>query len=290
MRWKLLFALLVVILAGAIAFATLATDVEPPPAPPAPAPGPVAKYGGPVAPPAKGGDFKSLKVAGVRHVYVTDSEGGLSPLGQYKPGMTVSFLGELPGSVLNVKEGKLLRAIADNGDDLLPDEFQRTIPWAQLAKDKAMVLFDVTLNPPGEKVKGLKEVSGVLTYVVAGKTKTDDVGVVEFAAGAKGALHGATITKIEASQWQEGYQNLELKLALPKDRIASVVLKDESGSVLKTQEAGTMSGFDETSLTFALKGKFPAKGKVIVELYEDLKTYEIPFKIENVDLLGKAKK
>ena len=246
--------------------------------------------GGPIGPPAKGGDFKSLKVAGVRHVYEADMERGLMPLGQHQPGMSISLLGDLPGTVLGMKEGKLKKAVADTGDDLLPEEFQRSIHWVQLGKDKASVAFDVNLAAPGAKVKGLKEVSGVLTYLVGGKTKAADLGITEFKTGAKGTQFGSTVTKVEDNSWQEGHQNLELTVGLSRDMIASVVVQDESGSALKTMEGGSMSSGEETTLTFTIKGKFPAKGKIKVEVYEDLKTFEIPFKIENVDLLGRPAK
>jgi hypothetical protein len=139
-----------------------------------------------IAPPAKGGDFKSLQVAGVRRVYIADSDRGVTPLGQSKPGMTIVFLGELPGSVLSVKEVKLLKAVADTGDDLLPGEDAFNWTQNELSKDKSWVTFEVNLAAPGENVNGLKEVSGTLQYVVGGKTKATDLGIAELKADAKG--------------------------------------------------------------------------------------------------------
>src|SRR5262245_6339280 len=125
--------------------------------------------GGPAGPPAKGGDFKSLKVAGVHYVYEQDSERGL---GHQQAGLTVSLVGELPGTVLSAKSGQLKTAVTDAGESLLPDgDFQRTINFPQLSKDKSAVSFDVTLRLPPATAKSLKEISGVLTYLVGGKTK-----------------------------------------------------------------------------------------------------------------------
>ena len=50
---------------------------------------------------------------------------------------------------------------------------------------------------------------------------------------------------------------------------------------------GSWSSGNETSKSLTIKGKFPAKGRIVVRVYDDLKEYEIPFKIENVDLLGR---
>jgi len=248
----------------------------------------VKKMGdGPVGPPAKGGDFRALKVAGIRHIYEADMERGL---GMGQPGVTISFLGELPGSVLAVKGGKIVTATTDDGEDILPEEYMRTIHFVQLSKDKSGVAWDVQLQSPTDKAKGFKEVSGVLTYVVGEKTKAVDLGLGEFKAGAKGSQFNARVEKVEDSQWQEGHQNLEIKLECQKDIIASFTLKDASGSVLATTDGGSYSMGDESSFTFTIKGTFPAKGQVVVNVYEDLKTYEIPFKVEKIDLLGKPMK
>jgi hypothetical protein len=248
----------------------------------------VKKFGGgPVAPPAKGGDFKALRVAGIHHVYETDMERGLWVGRQ---GVTISLLGELPGTVLSMKGGKIVTAVTDNGEDILPEEYNRTIHSVQLSKDKSGVAWEVQLGSPSDKAKGFKEVSGVLTYLVGEKTKAVDLGLGEFKAGAKGAQYEASIEKVENNPWQEGHQNLEIKIACQRDIIESFTIKDASGSVLATTDGGWSSMGETSTFTFTIKGTFPAKGQVVVSVYEDLKTYEIPFKIQNIDLLGKPLK
>ena len=37
-------------------------------------------------------------------------------------------------------------------------------------------------------------------------------------------------------------------------------------------------------------GEFPPQAKVIVQLYDNFKEYVIPFKVENIDLLGRPMK
>ena len=239
---------------------------------------------GPVGPAAKGGDFKSLKVSGVRFVHEQDSERGL---GHESPGMTVSFIGDLPGRVLKVKQGLLKKAVADTGESVLPsDDFSRTIHFVHLSNDKAGVSFDVKLKMPPAPSKGLKEVSGVLTYLVGGKTKETDLGFDELKAGAEGK--GAKITKIEEVTGSgEPQQTLEVQIEMSGDLVESVVVKDSSGAELKTSDGGSWSSGNETSKSLTIKGKFPAKGRIVARVYDDLKEYEIPFKIENVDLLGR---
>jgi len=243
---------------------------------------------GPIGPPAKGGEFKSLKVGGVRYVHEANGERGLTPFGQSQAGLAVSFLGELPGSVLAMKGGRIEKAVADTGEDLLPEQqWERTVHWVNLGKDRATIWFDVNLKLPGQEAKGLKEVSGILSYVVGEKTKEIDLGIAEFKTGATGTAFGATINKIEDIQWQQGHQQLELRIELAKDMIASIVFQDESGNPLKLSEPSAWSTGEESTFTFTLEGKFPAKGRILANVYEDLKTYEIPFKVEEVDLLGR---
>ncbi len=251
------------------------------------------KFGGkgPAAPPSKGGAFKDLKVAGVQIVYAFDAQRGMMPLNTGQAGLKIALVGELPGSVLAMKEGRLEKAVSDAGDDLLPKEkFHRAIHWPRLSTDKGAVCFEVQLNLPGEKAKGIKELSGVLQYVVGEKTKSVDLGIAEFNPGAKGRELGAEIAKVEDSQFQQGHQQLELKLKASMDAIQSVDFLDEGGTKLAVRASGHWQQGETTQFTYTLKGKFPPKGKIVVNLYDDLKTYEIPFKVENVDLLGRPLK
>lgn len=231
-------------------------------------------------PPARGGDFKTLKIAGVRYILEKESDRGLN---HEDPGLRITLIGDLPGTVLKTKEGRLRKAVADTGESLMPSGTEE-IYSIQLSTDKSVVSFDVNLRLPPANVRGMKEVSGVLTYLVGGKIKEIDLGVGELKAGA--TVKDAKIDKIEDSPWEEGYQRLEITFAMSSDMIESVVMKDESGALLKTNAVGWRG----SSRTVSLKGKFPARGRILVNVYEDLKEYEIPFKIENVDLLGRPLK
>ena len=240
---------------------------------------------GPIGPPAQGGDFKSLRVSGVRYVFENDSERGL---GFDSPGLTVSFIGELPGTVLKMKELEVHKAVTDTGENLLSGaDDQSSFLQVQLSTDNAAVAFDVRLALPGKQAKGFGEISGVLTYLTSGATKEVDLGLTEFKAGAAGTQFGATINSVEESQMDDGRQSLELQVELPTEQIKSIVFKDEAGGVLETMGAGSWSIGDTTTYTFTFADTFPAKGKVIVNVYDDIKAYEIPFKVENVDLLGR---
>jgi hypothetical protein len=228
-------------------------------------------------PPAKGEGFTSLRVAGIRYDY------------ENREGVKVSLVGDLSGVALHAKEGRLVSATADTGRSLLPErEFDRPIRFPKLGEDRKSIAFDVTLGLPPAGAKGFKEISGTLSYTVGGKTKDVDLGITELKAGAKGK--GAAVTKVEDSAWEEGHQTLDVKIEMSNDLIASIVVEDESGRPLPAKPSGYSATNDQVTRSLSLKGKFPPKGKIILKVYDDLKTFEIPFKLENLDLLGRPLK
>jgi hypothetical protein len=250
----------------------------------------LAKYGAAstaTAPPA-GAGFKSVMIAGVQWVHAADNERGITPFSKGTPGFTVAITAELGGSALSAKGGKLLTAVADTGENLLPkEEFEREIHFPRLSEDKTAITFDVPLNVPGAKATGLKEVSGTLTYTVADKTVDVDLGIGAFTKGAKGKAHDAVLEKLEPGD--DGAE-LAIKISLGLDAIASIDFYDEKGTKLQASRQGYSSSGDESLIEFSIKGTLPKKGKIVAKLYDSPKTYEATFKVTNVDLLGRPKK
>ena len=246
----------------------------------------------PAPPPAaKGGELKSVKVMGVKWVHATDGKRGVRPFNTMEPGLSLAILAELPGAVLSVKEGVVTRAVTDAGEDLLPKrDWDRSLHFPQLTEDKAAVGFDVNLKLPGPDTKGLKEISGTLTYLVGTSTKDVDLGFTDLAKGAKGQEMGAQIGDIEEPAFDKGTQTLELKLAVARDTIAGVEFFDAAGAKLDVRPSGSMWGGRSTTLTFSLKGKFPAKGRVVAKAWQDLQPHQVPFTVKDVDLLGRPLK
>lgn len=239
-----------------------------------------------IAAPAQGGAFTSLKVVGVQLVSETDKKREIRPFNE-DAGFKLALLGEFPGSVLGVtEECGLDTAIADDGSDLLPsDEWKRRISFPRLSADKSGVLFEAKLSPPGPGVKGLKELSGHLQYSVASATKEIDLGFTEVKAGASGTELGAKIESIGEGWKKDGSQQLELKLKIKKEGLKAVWLKAANDKVLLVQR-GYSGGGNSYSFTFESKTAFPADAHLIAEIYDQLQTYNVPFKLENLSLLG----
>lgn len=247
----------------------------------------VAKAGAvaPVAA-AKGEGFKSLTVGGVRLVQFSDQDRGIRPF-NWDAGYTLSIVGEFSGAVLSVTEGRLEKAVADNGEDLLPEsEWEQKIQFPHLSEDKTTAVFEVKLEVPSPKVKGIKELRGVLEYVVGTGSKKIDLGISEFKPGAEGKELGAMIKEISESQWEKGAYDVSLVVELNKDQIRAVVFQGADGKRLESKPAGTSWSGDTTTLMFTTTSKPPEKGRVVIEVYEKFDRYEVPFSLKNLTLLG----
>lgn len=239
-----------------------------------------------VLPAAKDGKFKSLRVGGIRMIYESNLDTGVRPF-NYDKGYTLSLIGELSGTVVRFKEGRVLSAVADNGDDLLPKgQRDREILFPTLSKDKSTVVFDVILLVPKSHIKGLGEVSGEFIYEVAHATKTVDLGILKLKSGSKGRELGAFIASIEESKWVKGSYELKLKVKTYKQYIKEIQFFDEDGKRLEVEGPGHTQADGTLILKFRYKTKFPPKAHIVIEMYDKLQEYTISFKLNNISLMG----
>lgn len=240
------------------------------------------------AAPAEGGGFTELTVAGVQWVRYDNQDEGIRPFNE-QSGYKLCLVGRFDGSVLSTDEGVVTEAVTDNGEDLLPEnEWDRNINFPSLTEAKTAVVFDVPLKSPGPAATGLARVAGKLTYRVASATEDVDLGIESFAQGAAGSRYGAMVEQVGPRSWGEG-TSLTLRLELPGDQVQDVVFYDASGNQVTVERGSTMQMGDVSSLEFVTEGEFPPGGRIVVKKYSDMKLYEAPFLIENVDLLGNAR-
>jgi hypothetical protein len=219
-----------------------------------------------IAPPAKGDALKSIKVVGVRMVAPVDKKLDVRPF-NYDAGYTL--------------------ATASDGSSLLKGErdWDRRLSFPKLSADKASVMFDVELTLPEASVKGIKEISGTLQYRVAGAAKEVDLGLKSLTAGSKGTELGASIEEIKEGWQKDGSQDMELKLKLsPDDLKAAFLVVDGVRTEIKRNGYSSSGGI--TTFTFASKAAFPEKGAIVVEIHDKVQTFDVPFKLENLSLLG----
>jgi hypothetical protein len=240
----------------------------------------------PVAPAAQGEPLKSVRVVGVRLVTELDKALKLRPF-NYDAGYTVAVLAELPGSVLAVTgETAVETATADDGSSLMPDsKWNRQIHFPNLSADKSKVLFEVQLKAPGPNVKGLKELSGKLQYSVASGSKELDIGLESLKEGAQGKELGAKIESIGEGWNKDGSQQMQLKLNLRQESLKNVwVVVD--GARTPLERRGYSGGGNTYSFTLESKRAFPVAGRIVVETFDKIQVFDVPWKLENLSLLG----
>jgi hypothetical protein len=240
-----------------------------------------------IAAPAKGEALKSIKVVGVRMISAVDKKLDVRPF-NYDEGYTLAVLAELPGSVLDVTDkSSLTSATASDGTSLLKGDrdWDRRLGFPKLSADKASVMFDIELKRPASTAKGIKEISGTLQYRVAGGAKEIDLGLKSLKVGTKGTELGASIEKIKEGWSKDGSQDMELKLKLDPDDLKSTSLVVD-GVKTEIKRNGYSGSSGITTFTFTSKTAFPENGSIVVELYDKVQPFDVPFKIENLSLLG----
>jgi hypothetical protein len=152
-----------------------------------------------------------------------------------------------------------------------------------LSADKASVIFEINLKLPGPRVTGIKEISGILQYRVAGGTKEVDLGLTSLKTGIKGTSLGASIEKLD--EVEEGSHRMELKVKLePNELKAAYLVADGGRSELRRNGYSSSNGI--TTFNFDSTVPYPEHGTVVLELQDKLQTFNAPFRIENLSVLG----
>ena len=243
-----------------------------------------------IAPPAAGEAMKSLEIVGVQMSAAVDEKLGLRPFNS-EPGFSFSVLGEFPGSVLGVSEIMLEKAIADDGSDLLPEsDWDRKVSFPRLSDTNTAVIFELKVGMPGPEVKSFSEISGYIQYTVSSGLKEVDLGLTALKAGEIGKEFGAEIVEIKDGWQDDGSKEIEINLDLASDTVTSLVLVDGAKRMELEKRGYSSIGSGPTTFTFESKDGFPEKAKLLVIMHDGVKTFDVPFKLENISLQGKPLK
>lgn len=237
------------------------------------------------AAPAAGG-LKNVKVVGVQLIRESDQKRDLRPF-NFDAGYKISLLVDFPGAIQSVTDNTSLdAAIAGDGASLLPDsEWDRKVHFPKLAKDKTAALVEFKLKLPDSGVESLKELSGHVQYRVAGGTKEVDLGLEALKAGATGTNLDARIESIRDGWKKDGSQNMVLHLKATPNDIQSLYLV-VNGQKTKLRQNGYGGGGGSYNITYESKQPFPPHGRLVAEIYDQIKTFDAPFKLQNLSLLG----
>jgi hypothetical protein len=233
-----------------------------------------------VAPPAAGAGMVETWVTDVRQKLKVDLPKGKGIFAS-SPGLEIKILGQLPGAVLDLKNGDLEKAVADNGADLMSkSSFNRKTQSAYTqgtAKD--FVSFGVKLEPLPEGAKAVKELSGHLLYSVGTGAKTTDIGEIELKRGSTGTALGAKVTNYSKFFGV----TLELDLKSPS-MVKGFEVTDADGKAIEASVGRRSTWSGKSRVTMRLPKDCPAKLKVKVVLFEKTEQRKLPFKLENIQV------
>jgi hypothetical protein len=241
-----------------------------------------------LAPPARGEALKNLRVVGVRLITESDTKRELRPF-NFDAGYTLSLAGEFSGSVLAIADKSAVETATDTeGNSLLPaSQWDRSLHFSRLSKDKTGVIFEVALKLPEKGVTGLKELSGHLQYQVANGTRQVDLGLPALKEGAKGSELGAEVKALKEGWRKDGSQEIQVKLNIRPEEIKSAWLGADANKIALDQ-SGYFGGNNSYTFTFSSKQSIAPNARLVLELFDHVETFETPFRIQNITLLGNS--
>jgi hypothetical protein len=190
--------------------------------------------------------------------------------------------------------GRLLKATAEDGTDLLPPDKKR---WDLISQPETLHLFRERMRNSiriplrtfdSTRMHALRELSGTFTCLV-GEWKETDLGFTGFAAGQAGKLHKAKIESIKPWPLSGGTQTLALFLDLPLSATDQFVFTDATGQPIPCKMMQQEAAPGGSLTTFLLQqGSFPKAGKIKARILEGKPT-EMPFKFAPFNLAPAAK-
>ncbi len=193
-----------------------------------------------------------------------------------------------------ILSGQVLKATADDGTDLLPQDKKQCELISQpetlhLFREKMRNNVTIPLRTfDSTRVHALSELAGTFTCLV-GEWKEIDLGLTGFAAGQTGKQHSAKIESIKPWTLPGGTQTLALFLDVPLSASDQFVLTDAAGQAIPCHVMQQEAAPDGSVTTLLLeKGTFPPAGKIKARILEG-KPVEMPFKQQQFSLTKPAK-
>ncbi|MHC4659688.1 MAG: C10 family peptidase [Planctomycetota bacterium] len=211
--------------------------------------------------------------------------------GKVHGGYKIPLVLKLPARAVALGEGKIESAVTITDKSLLPKQkWDRDLSFPELAADRRTVEFVIELAEPNEAMVTFKEVSGTLEYFTATISKKLDSGLMDFTDGVESEEAGFSIDKIGPPEWDPKKITMKLKVDMPVGAVKSSKIYTEDGRRLDVSHGSSWSGDRLTGLSFSLDSKFPHRGKIVLEIYEDVKKHEARFRFTGRGYLDQRSK
>ncbi|MBZ0256835.1 hypothetical protein K8I31_12285, partial [bacterium] len=202
--------------------------------------------------------------------------------------LSFGLRGTLPGSIESFEKGLLEKAETLNGENLLSsDDYQNRIQQIRMSRDKTSAAFDVNLLAPSPEAKGLKEVSGYLQYFIPGPTKILTLEKKEFKEGQEWEKQGVKMLSIGKAKYDASKSEMQLEIKIDPKTFKEVKILDPQGHTVPTRVSGRSWSNNSVNVMLQSDVALPHSGSIIFELYAEYMLGKVPFKIENIDFMGK---
>ncbi|HBP20748.1 MAG TPA: hypothetical protein DEA08_23535 [Planctomycetes bacterium] len=234
---------------------------------------------GPDGPPLQG-----MRIGSLCYVH-HKSAGDFSMMSDFQPHTQLKLSADLASKVLEVRGGRLLRAVDEAGNAILLGKHAK-IEVQLRDQNKKVQLSLKTGLPQGQ---GFKELHGYVEYLLPGESREVDLGIEALSDGSKGKEYSATIKKIRKQEWNDS-RVIELEL---KGIEASSI---KGGMILDTQdqerEVEVHPGYSfngKTTLRITTKpksGDLPKQGRILLEIYTTRTRHKSYFTLEDLGRTG----
>jgi len=104
--------------------------------------------------------------------------------------------------------------------------------------------------------------------------------------GESGKELGAKIKEIKDGWNDDGSKQIEIELDVETETLKELVMAEGVKRTVMERRGYSSFGGGSATYTFEAKGGVPENAKLIAVMHDGVETYDVPFKLENVSLLG----
>lgn len=245
---------------------------------PTPTPGPFVE----------GDTFNTVEIIGVRHIKGENIN--IHTLGRqaYKPTFSIGIKATLLGIVEHFEEGRIEKAETLEGESLITDDRHfGKIQNILLSEQNTVASFDLHMAEPSPETKGIKVISGYIQHFIPGEERKIILEEKELMNGQHWNQLNTQIVHVGISRRISSRKEIHLQFESNSLSIKDVKFLDKNGAAYPILLSDRYEKGPLVTFRFFCNVPLPESASIILEVYDSYRFGKVPFKIENIDLLGR---
>jgi len=110
---------------------------------------------------------------------------------------------------------------------------------------------------------------------------------MDFKENARSKVEGFSINSIGVKSWDKKNSRMDLKVNLLRGHLKSTKFYREDGTEFEvSQSGGSYSQDRQYDINYNTKGEFPPRGRIVMEVIDEVTKHEISFTLTNISLTG----